>query len=93
MQARAIQKNRYKNQPEMKNISKINCNIKDKLVDKFCILDNLAEEILVDNMQKQNFSMRSLSRILKVSRTIADLEGTEKILAHHLSEALMYRRK
>ena len=93
MQARAIQKHRYKNQPEMKNISKINCNIKDKLVDKFCILDNLAEEILIDNMQRKSFSMRSLSRILKVSRTIADLEGTEKILAHHLSEALMYRRK
>jgi magnesium chelatase family protein len=93
IQAREIQKNRYKNQPEMKNISKINCNIKDKLVDKFCILDNLAEEILIDNMQRKNFSMRSLSRILKVSRTIADLEGTEKILAHHLSEALMYRRK
>ena len=77
----------------MKDISKINCNIKDKLINKFCLLDNLAKKILADNMERKAFSMRSLSRILKVSRTIADLEGTEKILAHHLSEALMYRRK
>jgi magnesium chelatase family protein len=91
--AREIQKNRYKNELDMKDISKINSNIKGRLIEKFCILDKSAEVILADNIKRKDFSMRSLDRILKVARTIADLEDSEKILSHHISEALMYRKK
>ena len=63
--------------------------IKD--IEKFCILDSKAKNMLNMAMQKFLMSARSYNKILKVSRTIADLENKDIIEANHITEALQYR--
>lgn len=58
----------------------------------FCLLTNASQELLGKAVQKMNLSARAYHRILKVARTIADLEGSHMILDSHLSEAIAYRR-
>lgn len=60
-------------------------------IDQFCGLATDAQELLHKVMQKFNFTARTYHRILKLSRTIADLAGCHAILTEHISEALMYR--
>ncbi len=74
---------------------KIYCNsqMKNKQVREFCKLDEQGTKILRLAMEKYDLSARGYFRILKVARTIADLEGSEAILASHLSEALQYRER
>lgn len=62
-----------------------------KEVKAFCRLDSAGAELLKMAMTKLGFSARAYDRILKVSRTIADLEGAENILPQHVSEAIQYR--
>ena len=57
----------------------------------FCKPDVEADEMLRNAVDALGFSARSYGRILKVSRTIADLEGAEDISAEHVSEAIQYR--
>ena len=59
-------------------------------LDKFCILDSDAELLMKQAMEKMAISTRGYSRILKVSRTIADLAGEEQILKNHIAEAVQY---
>ncbi len=62
-----------------------------KQIRTFCALDSQSEDLLEKAMQRQGLSARAHDRILKVSRTIADLDGSENIKANHISEGINYR--
>jgi len=61
-------------------------------VKKHCALDDAGEMLLKQAMQELGLSARAYDEILRVARTIADLDGSENISATHLSEAVQYRR-
>ena len=81
-----IQNKRFK----MDNIYS-NANMQSKHTRKYCILDKDAQDIIETAMHKLGLSARAYTRILKVSRTIADLSRSENINAEHISEAIQYR--
>ena len=62
-----------------------------KQIRQFCKLNETSIELLKIAMKQLNLSARAYDRILKVSRTIADLEGSKNILSQHISEAIQYR--
>jgi magnesium chelatase family protein len=93
LKARELQKKRYEVEDEMKNRPKINAKIDGKILEKFCELDDESQKILQNAATKMQSSMRGITRILRVARTIADLEAAEKISVNHLLEAISYRRK
>ena len=62
-----------------------------KQIRKYCALDPQSEELLEKAMLRQGLSARAHDRILKVARTIADLDTSENIQPNHLSEAINYR--
>ena len=86
--ARKIQEKRFR-ENGLKIFSNSSMGIKD--IEKFCILDSKAKNILNMAMQKFSMSARSYNKILKVSRTIADIENKEVIETLHITEALQYR--
>ena len=60
-------------------------------IEKYCVLDEYSQLLIKTAMLKLNLSARAYDRILKVARTIADLEGSENIHGDHISEAIQYR--
>lgn len=70
---------------------KTNARLKPKEIKKYCVLEPKAQDFLEKIVDKFHFSARSLHKILKISRTIADLEESEIILKYHLAEAVQYR--
>ena len=86
--ARKIQEKRFR-ENGLKIFSNSSMGIKD--IEKFCILDSKAKNILNMAMQKFSMSARSYNKILKVARTIADIENKEVIEISHITEALQYR--
>jgi len=62
-----------------------------KQLHDICIIDNVGETLLKKAMEKLNLSARAYDRILKVSRTIADLTASGDIKPEHLAEAIHYR--
>ena len=91
--ARDLQQKRYEAESEMKDLPKINAKISGKTLEKFCELDDESQKFLQSSVEKMQSSMRGITRILRVARTIADLENSEKIQQNHLLEAISYRRK
>ena len=87
VRARKIQQERYKDQPS----THCNANMRSKSLHQVCKMDPAAEQILRTAMADLNFSARAYDRILKVARTIADLDTADIILPQHISEAIQYR--
>ena len=85
--AREIQSERFK---ELINVH-YNAQMSVKQIRKFCILSEESKSLLKNAMERLNLSARAYDRILKVSRTIADLEGVANISSNHISEAIQYR--
>jgi magnesium chelatase family protein len=85
--ARAIQKNRYEHCVN----TYTNAQISNKQLADFCPLGPNSKSILAAAMEKLNLSARAYHRIIKVSRTIADLAGAPHILPEHIAEAVQYR--
>ena len=86
--ARKKQEKRFK-ENGIKIFSNSSMGIKD--IEKFCIMDDKARNILNIAMEKFSMSARSYNKVLKVSRTIADLEDKDIIGIDHITEALQYR--
>jgi magnesium chelatase family protein len=62
-----------------------------KLIRQFCALDEASLQLLKTAMERLNLSARAYDRILKVARTIADLEAAETVQSNHIAEAIQYR--
>lgn len=86
VRARKIQAQRYKN-----NGILTNSELTTKLIKKYCVLSDKCTEILKFAAQKYNLSGRKYNRILKLARTIADLDNSENITELHISQALQYK--
>ena len=84
--ARGIQKNRYK-----KGGMNFNAHLESKMLDKYCALDKEGEDLLKMAILEIGLSARAYDKVLKIARTIADLDGKERIEAMHISEAIGYR--
>lgn len=84
--ARKIQQERYR---ECRILS--NSELTPKLIDKYCKLDNKSKQMLENAFNKLKLSARAYGRILKVARTIADLEESENVEVKHIAEAIQYR--
>lgn len=87
IQARQIEMDRYRGE---KNVY-ANAQMPPKLIRKFCAISGEGEKLLETAIQRLGLSARAHDRILKVSRTIADLDGSAGIEPKHLSEAIQYR--
>ncbi len=85
--AREIQQRRFVNHPHLHS----NADMGSREVREFCQLDETSSNLLKMAMTSFGLSARAYDRILKVSRTIADLENSENILPPHVSEAIQYR--
>ncbi len=85
--ARAIQRERFKAERDIHT----NSAMTPRLIRKHCELDAEGSGYLEHAMTDMNFSARAHDRILKVSRTLADLDGAEKISGNHILEAINFR--
>lgn len=85
--ARKIQAKRFENEPGIY----CNAQMTPKLIAKYAVLDEASLAMLKTAMSRFNLSARAYDRILKVARTIADLDNSEDILTHHIAEAIGYR--
>ena len=87
IKARKIQEERFAKVPGVY----CNAQMSSRLLNKYAQMDDACLNLLRNAMQKLNLSARAYDRILKVSRTIADLEGCEHIQSPHIAEAIRYR--
>lgn len=87
MAARRLQQARFKGQAKLHN----NADMGSKQLQAHCRLKDDAQDMLKVAITQLNFSARAYDRILKVSRTIADLAGSETIESNHVQEAIQYR--
>ncbi|MEG2540318.1 MAG: YifB family Mg chelatase-like AAA ATPase [Clostridia bacterium] len=83
---RNIQRERFKDEGILTNAE-----MGSREVAKYCVIDDRCERLLQKAFEKLNLSARGTTRILKVARTIADIEGSQSIEAKHIAEAIQYR--
>lgn len=84
--ARQIQRDRYK-----KERYEVNARLDEQGIAAYCPMEAVCEERLKELISKHTLSYRSYVRILKLARTIADMDGEDSIKEHHLAEAIMFR--
>jgi magnesium chelatase family protein len=87
LRAREMQAERYKNNDGVY----CNAQMSSKMLKEICVITQAGSNLLKVAMERLNLSARAYDRILKVSRTIADLAGSEDIKVEHLAEAIQYR--
>ncbi len=87
MKARSIQEERFK---KHKNIY-CNSQMTTRLLRRYCPLNDEAQTLIKNAMEKLHMSARAHDRIIKLARTIADIEESEEIKARHIAEAIQYR--
>jgi magnesium chelatase family protein len=87
VRARKIQEERFRPYPGIHN----NAMMTERMLHTFAEPDAASMDMLRMAMERLKLSARAYSRILKVARTIADLEGSEKVQSHHIAEAIGYR--
>ncbi len=87
IKARELQAERYKEHPGIY----ANAQMSSKQLREICVISSVGEALLKKAMERLNLSARAYDRILKVSRTIADLAESEEIKPEHLAEAIHYR--
>lgn len=87
IKARGIQSERFKNRPGLY----ANAQMGSADVKKICTLNEGSQQLLKQAMERLNLSARAYDRIIKVSRTIADLDNSESIKTEHIAEAIQYR--
>jgi magnesium chelatase family protein len=87
IRARKIQENRFRGN----NGVHCNAQIPAKKLNSLCVIGEEGHILLKNAMERINLSARAYNRILKVSRTIADLDNSESIKTEHLAEAIQYR--
>jgi magnesium chelatase family protein len=84
---------RERQQARFRSDKKVNCNARmgPRQIKQHCKLSNESQELIRVAMTELNLSARAYDRILKVSRTVADLESADDITTEHVSEAIQYR--
>ena len=87
IKARQVQRKRFEGHTNLHN----NAQLTPKLMKKYCAVNESGNQLLKNAVERLGLSARSYDRILKVARTIADLENEEHILAPHIAEAIQYR--
>ena len=87
IRARDVQAERYKDSEGVY----CNAQMSSKMLKEICVLPQPGQSLLKLSMERLNLSARAYDRILKVSRTIADLAGSDDIKIEHLAEAIQYR--
>ena len=75
----------------LERANKVNALLGNREIERYCPLEKPDAQFLESALHKLGLSVRAYHRIIKVARTIADLEGAEQINRHHLAEALGYR--
>jgi magnesium chelatase family protein len=93
IKAHNIQTERFSSLPKQGGLGRVHCNamMTEKMLHQFAEPDAASLDMLRMAMERLKLSARAYSRILKVARTIADLDGSEKVQSQHIAEAIGYR--